>query len=83
MVYWSSHPSCDFWENATSSSPVEAEKTRRFLCCEPSSSFWGLSQVERYVPRGEKLISTMLGRDSSWSSCELSAWKMRTPMGMA
>ena len=38
MVYWRFQPSWDFWVKDASCSPVDTEKTRRFLCWAPSSN---------------------------------------------
>ena len=54
MVYWRSQPSCDFWEKAISSSPVEAEKTRRFLCWDPSSSLTVMGEIREMMGMGEE-----------------------------
>lgn len=49
MVYCRSHDSCDFWGKAINSSPVDTEKTRRFLCWRPSSSFTGLKKKKLII----------------------------------
>lgn len=60
IVYWRFQLSCDFCVKATSSSPVEAEKIRRFLCCAPSSSFTA-TVLERHVYPG-KVVYYVPGR---------------------
>jgi hypothetical protein len=46
MVYWTFQPSWDFWVKDASCSPVDTEKTRRFLCWAPSSNLTVVTRHE-------------------------------------
>jgi len=54
IVNWRSQPSCDFLEKAMSSSLVETEKRRKFLCCDLSSSLTVKKEMREMMKMDEE-----------------------------